>query len=184
MGVRERLLEVANARFYRDGINATGINAVIEEAGIARMSLYNHFPSKDALVVTYLEGRDRAWQERIAARLASEGDHRRRLLVPFDEYLEYGNEPGFHGCAFVNGAAELPEGHPGWDVVRRHKRSMVELLEELARDAGVADPERLAAHLFFVLEGAFVTAGVHGDRAPIERARALAADLVDAAVTT
>lgn len=157
---RDHLLAVAGERFYRSGINATGIDALIAEAGVAKMTLYSNFGSKDRLVVAYLEQRDRAFFTRLDEKTAGRRDPVRRALSVVDVYADYLDEEGFRGCAFVNAAAELPSGHPAREVVTRHKAAVIERWSELIAATGADRPRDVAQDCAFVLEGAFALAGV------------------------
>lgn len=180
---RERLLEVAAKRFYADGIAATGIDRLVADAGVAKMSLYNNFASKDELVTAYLHRRHAEWLGLLEARVARAGSARERALAVFDAYLDHAEmayERGFRGCGLLNGAAELPLGHPGRLAVREHKQEVRDLLVELVTATGVGEPEELAEHLYLLVEGAVVSAGLEGSPAQIHRARALASGLLAA----
>lgn len=178
---RQRLMDAAERCFEGRGISATGINDLIAEAGVARMSLYNHFDSKDDVVVAYLEHRDADWSRRVHDRLAAVDDPTDRVLAVLREYRGRVPHVGFRGCLFVNAAAELPEGHPGWDVIHRHKDSVRELLRSLAEEAGLTDPVGLADQLFMLAEGAIVTAGIQRSGAPFVTAERAATRLIEAA---
>lgn len=176
---QQRLLEAAEDLFYRHGIGATGVDRLVEAADVAKMTLYNNFGSKDELVAAYLARRHRAWEHRLEAHLERADSPKQRLLATFDAYLESASEPGHRGCAFLNAAAEVPqEGHPARAVVRSHKDSVRELLREQAATATVDASEELADQLFLLLEGAIVTAGVHGSAEPLQWARAAAERLI------
>ncbi|MCA1187093.1 MULTISPECIES: TetR/AcrR family transcriptional regulator [unclassified Saccharopolyspora] len=181
---RERLLAAAARRFYRDGVSATGIDAITTEAGVAKMSLYNNFSSKADLVRAYLEARHEEWRELHRRRLARAADARGRVLAVFDAYADHAelaHEHGFRGCGLLNAAAELPAGHDGRAVVRRHKEEVESLLSDALGEQLPDRPEdaRAAAeHLAFLLEGAMARAGLEGDGERLRHARTMAADLV------
>lgn len=177
---RQRLMDAAERCFEGRGINATGINDLIAEADVARMSLYNHFASKDDVVVAYLEHRDADWRQRVERRLATVDDPRDRIMAVLREYRGRVARMGFRGCLFVNAAAELPDDHPGWDVIHRHKDGVRELLRSLAEEAGLVDPDRLADELFIVAEGAIVTAGIQRSEAPFATVEHAATRLIEA----
>jgi len=179
---RQRLLAAARELFYGDGISATGVSAVAERAGVTKMTLYAHFPSKDDLVAAYLEESDRRWWEFLEERLSDYGDSRDRLMAVCDAYREYFTAREMRGCAFVNCAAEFPDpDHPARRVVREHKAGVRRRIEALAAEAGGVDPGTLAERVFVVLEGAYVTGALEGDEGVLGRARELVADLVAAA---
>ncbi|WP_318279212.1 TetR/AcrR family transcriptional regulator [Agrococcus baldri] len=181
---RERLLAAAARRFYADGIAATGIDAVIAEAGVAKMSLYNNFASKDALVAEYLAVRHEEWLELYRRRAAGAAGARERVLAVFDAYLDHAAlayDRGFRGCGLLNAAAELPAGHDGRAAVRAHKEQVEAILLEHLDALGTGDAARLARHLSLLLEGGMMRAGLEGTPAVLEQARAIATELLDAA---
>ncbi|MGF1472753.1 MAG: TetR/AcrR family transcriptional regulator [Rubrobacteraceae bacterium] len=180
---RRRLLDAARELFYGGGICATGVSAVAERAGVTKMTLYAHFPSKEDLVVAYLEDNDRRWREFLEERLSGYEDPRGKLLAVCDAYREYFTAREMRGCAFVNCAAEYPDpDHPARQVIRTHKAGVRERIRGLAAGAGAEDPTTLAGRLLVVLEGAYVTGALEGDPAVLDRSRAFYAELVDLAV--
>jgi AcrR family transcriptional regulator len=178
MGVaRDKLLEAASRRFYDEGIAATGIDSITAEAGVAKMSLYNNFSSKDELVVAYLDRRHAEWLGLLDQRIQRAASAEERVLAVFDAYLDhaelaYGH--GFRGCGLLNGAAELPVGHPGREAVRAYKDEVRRILIDLCAAAEASDPEELSEHLFLLVEGGVVSAGVQGKPGPLQGARSLA----------
>jgi AcrR family transcriptional regulator len=180
---RRRLLAAARELFYGDGICATGVSAVAERAGVTKMTLYAHFPSKEELVRAYLEDSDGRWRGFLEERLSGCEDSRDGLLAVCDAYREYFTAREVRGCAFVNCAAEFPDpDHPARRVIARHKAGVRERLRDLATQAGAKEPVELAERLFVVLEGAYVTGALEGDRGVLERSRAFFVELVEAAV--
>lgn len=181
---RSRLLGAAARLFYADGIASTGVNAITADAGVARMSLYNNFSSKDELVLAYIAARHEEWLGLYGARAAGSPDPRSGVLAVFDAYIDHaelGYEHGFRGCGLLNAAAELPVGAPGREAVRRHKEQVEQILvghlEALTTPGRAA---RLAEHCSFLLEGAMARAGLEGHPARLEHAKRLAADLLEA----
>src|SRR5882672_8260385 len=108
--VRERLLAASDELFYRDGVRSTGIDAVIEKAGVAKGSLYYIFGGKDELVAAYLRGRHEAWRQRVEAAQAGADGPDEKILAVFDAIADYVSLPEFRGCPFENAAAEAPAG--------------------------------------------------------------------------
>src|ERR1700741_3062580 len=108
--VRERLLAAADELFYRDGVHSTGIDAVIEKAGVAKGSLYYIFGGKDELVAAYLRGRHDVWRRRVVARQDGIDDPEQRILAVFDAIEDYVSLPEFRGCPFANATAEASAG--------------------------------------------------------------------------
>lgn len=181
---RARILEAAAQRFYAEGIAATGIDSITASAGVAKMSLYNNFASKAALVEAYLDARHEEWLELYRRRVADASTARERVLAVFDAYVDHAaaaGEHGFRGCGLLNAAAELPAGDPGRAAVRRHKEQVEQiLLEHVSELTGTPAARRLAEHLSFLLEGAVARAGLEGEPTRLLRARAIAADLLAA----
>ncbi|MCP2287211.1 TetR/AcrR family transcriptional regulator [Nocardia amikacinitolerans] len=180
---RERLLEAAARRFYADGVASTGIDTITADAGVAKMSLYNNFASKAELVRAYLDARHEEWLGLYRARLERAVGPAEGVLAIFDSYADHAAlayEHGFRGCGLLNAAAELPAGDEGRAVVRRHKEEVEALLRgHLEHLLPGEDAKALAEHLSFLLEGAIARAGLEGEGARLDRARAIAAQLLD-----
>ncbi len=180
--VRDRLLTAANELFYEEGIHTVGIDRVIERAGVAKASLYSTFGSKDELVRAYLAARSVRRRERLMARLARHDTPRSRLLAVFDDLDELVASPSFRGCAFVNASAEGPRDANKVGVVcETHRGWLRQLLSDLARELGAAEPEQLGRRLALLYDGAMVGASMERQATAVTDARALAAMLVDAA---
>lgn len=183
---RERLLAAAARLFYADGVSTTGIDTITAEAGVAKMSLYNNFASKAELVRAYLQARHEEWLELYRGLLGNAQGPRDGVLAIFDAYAEHARtayEHGFRGCGLLNAAAELPAGDQGRSAVRRHKEEVEALLAghlEALLPGRQAEARAKAEHLAFLLEGAMARAGLEGDDTRLRRARAVAADLLDA----
>lgn len=180
---REAVLASAAELFCERGINATGIDAIIDHAGVAKMTLYNNFGSKAELVAEYLRLRDERWWARLAEACAGVDDPRQRLLVWFDAYRDGVAADDHRGCVFLNGAAELtdPE-HPASEVIRSHKATIRDRLRELAVEAGAADPDALAWHLALLLDGAAAEVNVVKSDEPFAHARVAATHLLELAL--
>lgn len=184
---RARLLAAAAECFYAHGVQATGIDTITSAAGVAKMSLYNNFHSKDDLVNAYLEARHSDWLGFYENRLHCAGDATERLLAVFDAYLDHAQDSyrhGFRGCGLLNAAAELPIGSPGRQIVRGHKEDVQALLEAHLKVAGIG-PDRatsLAEHLSFVLEGAVARSGLEGDARLLITARECARKILNDAL--
>ena len=182
---RERLLRAAAELFYRDGVGATGIDAITAHAGVAKMSLYNNFASKAELVSAYLEGRRAEWLEHYRERLKQATTPRERVLAVFDSYVDHAErayEWGFRGCGLLNAAAELPVGEPGRATVALQKDEVEQFfrqhLQEIRPEGGPLIDE-IAAHLSFLLEGAMSRAGLDGHDARLKTARRIAISIMD-----
>lgn len=181
---RTRLLAAAAECFYDQGVSATGIDTIIAAAGVAKMSLYNNFASKDELVLAYLQERHEEWLGLYRARAEQATSPQQRVLAVFDAYVDHAGfayRHGFRGCGLLNAAAELPAGAPGRELVRRHKEEVESLLVKHLAELG-ARPDQAAdvgEELAFLLEGAMARAGLEGDPTRLRRARHLADSLLD-----
>src|ERR1700752_2188664 len=141
---RERLLAGADQLFYRDGVHSTGIDAVIEKAGVAKGSLYYIFGGKDELVAAYLRCRHDAWRQRVEAVQAGIEDPDAKILAIFDAIAEEVSRPDFRGCPFNNAAAEAPAGDAQRLAIKEYRDWLRSLFAELVAGTGVADCEGLS----------------------------------------
>ncbi|WP_026415237.1 TetR/AcrR family transcriptional regulator [Actinomadura oligospora] len=182
---RRRILDAADELFYEHGINSTGVDAVIEAAGVARMTFYKHFGGKQALIMAYLEGRETRWQFRLQRAIDAAGeDPRARLLAVFDALKGWAaSESRFRGCSFVNALAELAEpDHPARAVVHAYKAALRDCVFQLAEESGTPDPELLTDQLLLVYEGAISTGSLGTVEDAVEKAHFTAEQLINAAV--
>ncbi|MFF4889738.1 TetR/AcrR family transcriptional regulator [Micromonospora chersina] len=181
---RERILDTAFRLFYAHGPRGVGVDTVIAESGVAKATLYKHFPSKDDLVLAYLDKVDQAWfgALRAAARDAGE-EPREQLVGMFDALGGACRREGYHGCPFINTAAESPTGSPVHARTVEHKNVVRAWVTDLARRAGAAEPELLARQLTLLLDGGLASGVLDADPAVAEAARRTARALVDAAVS-
>ncbi len=186
---RERVLDAAAECFYNHGVNGTGVDMITSAAGVAKMSLYNNFASKDDVVLAYLQRRHGEWLELYRRRLASGSGARDGVRAVFDAYIEHAEKPyagGFRGCGLLNAAAELPAGAPGRLLVRQHKEQVEALLVGHLAEVPGLPADRvvpLAEGLSFLLEGAMARSGLDGTTTRLYRARDLAMEIVDGATT-
>jgi AcrR family transcriptional regulator len=180
---RERIVAAANRLFYRDGIGRVSVDAVAEEAGLTKRSLYYHFKSKDDLIAAYLDYRDlpnlKAFQHWFEA---AEGDIADRIRAIFSELAEAAAHPKWKGCGFLRTAAELVNlpGHPAIRAGATHKKKVEAWLAACLAESGVANAEALARQIRLLLDGAFAVAMLHRDPSYFESAGAAAHALVDA----
>ena len=171
--VREKLVETAADLFYRRGIENVGINEVIERSGVARMSLYYHFASKDDLIAAVLDHAAEIRLKTLEESAEKGTDPRSRLLEIFRSLKGIVENEGFRGCAFINAATERADpSDPIHEQVARYKSALRGIFARLAREAGVPQPDLLAWQLLFLWDGALTEAYVQ------QRA-----DLVDAAIS-
>jgi AcrR family transcriptional regulator len=167
---RERIVRAARRMFYARGIRAVGVEAIVAEAGVTKMSLYRHFASKDELVAACLAERIAgfwAWWDAALARAVPEDDARAQILAMFEALGARAITPGFRGCPMTNAAIEFPEAdHPGRQLSAVHKRELRERLETLGKRAGARDPVALADGLTLLFEGAYASSQTFGPEGP------------------
>ncbi|HEY9193586.1 MAG TPA: TetR/AcrR family transcriptional regulator [Methyloversatilis sp.] len=168
---RTRVLETAYRLFYRDGLRATGIDRIIAESGVAKMSFYRHFPSKQALVDACLALRHERWNGWLEDSLRDAPDARAWLAALPDALEGWFRSPWFRGCAFINCHAEAGADAPPMAVA--HVRALAARLEQRCRDAGLTRPEVRATELMLVVEGAIVRAQMAGADAAMPPLRGL-----------
>jgi AcrR family transcriptional regulator len=159
---RGRLLTAATHLFCKNGINATGIDAIIDEAGTAKTTLYKLFGSKTNLVHAVLESEGRQWREWfIGAIEADGGDARTKLARIFPALKSWFSEERFYGCPFINAVAEHDKDQKQFRAIAlKHKKVVLAHIEKLAGEMGAAEPEMLAHQLALLIDGAIVAAMV------------------------
>src|ERR1700686_2905422 len=162
---RGRLLNAATRLFCRYGINATGIDAIINEAGTAKTTLYKLFGSKTNLVHAVLESEGKQWREWFIASIESGGgDAQAKLTRIFPALKQWFAEERFYGCPFINAVAEHDKDKKQFrNIALRHKKVVLAYIEKLAGEMGAAEPEMLAHQLGLLIDGAIVAAMVSGD---------------------
>jgi AcrR family transcriptional regulator len=162
---RNRLLSAATHLFCKNGINATGIDAIIDEAGTAKTTLYKLFGSKTNLVHAVLETEGKAWREwLIGAIEAGGGDPQTKLARIFPALKSWFGEERFYGCPFINAVAEHDKDQKQFrNIALRHKKVVLAHIENLAGEMGAAEPAILAHQLALLIDGAIVAAMVSRD---------------------
>jgi AcrR family transcriptional regulator len=170
----ERILETADRLFYGQG-TVIGVDTIAAEAGISKRTLYNHFPSKDALIVAYL-------QRRLRPIAVSEAPPAQQILDDFDRLERAFGWEGFRGCAFVNAVAELKDPqHAANAVALEFKERRRQWFRALLEQGGAADPEGLSLQLLLLVDGAIAAALVRKDPTVARAAKAAARVLLQAA---
>lgn len=178
---KQRLLTTAEELFYAEGIRAVGLDRLLQASGVGRASFYRHFASKDDLVVAVLEDRDRRWLDWLRESVEQTGDPAARPLAVFDALAQRFARKDFRGCAFINTMVEVADRESAaHQVADRHKRRVIEYLDELLTAAGRSDADELAAELALLVDGAIVTAVREGTADAASRARAIAERLLTA----
>ncbi|HEX9336980.1 MAG TPA: TetR/AcrR family transcriptional regulator [Pseudonocardiaceae bacterium] len=179
---RERLLAAANELFYEEGVHTVGIDRVIERAGVAKATLYNSFGSKDELIRAYLAGRHAIRRDHMTRALTRYDNPRDRLLGVFDVLTETFTNPEYRGCAFLNASAEARPDSPIVAATDEYRAWVRSLLTDLAREAGLAEPEHVGRQLALLYDGAGISGWMDRDPNAAVAARGVAEVLIDASV--
>ncbi len=180
---REQLLDTAARLFYQHGYRAIGVDTIVAESGVGKMTLYRHFPSKDDLIVAYLKDSNEKFWAWFNEATQSAGQPREQLVAFFRALEKLAKKPTCYGCPFLNVAAEFPErDYPGHQVALEHKQAVRARFRELAKQAGARSPEVLADQLFLLMDGAFMAARMFGTSNPATRVAQAAQTLIEAQV--
>lgn len=181
---KQRLIDAAGRRFYRDGFRNVGIDQILADVGISKTAFYKHFESKDDLMLAALEDHHREMEAVFRAMLLERGGDSplgqlHALLDVVEHFIETDD---FQGCIFVNAAIEFPLLHePAHRAAAQSKQTIEDLVCSIAIDAGASDPRRLARELCLIIEGAYVTRHVSGTKGIADVARRVAALVINAA---
>jgi AcrR family transcriptional regulator len=182
---RDRILDTAFRLFYAHGPRGVGVDTVVAESGVAKTTLYKHFPRKDDLVLAYLDKVDQAWFGQLRAAARDAGDKPRDQLVGmFDALASACRREGYHGCAFINTAAESEAGSDVHARTVEHKNVVRAWVTDLARRADANDPDLLARQLTLLIDGGLSAGVLDADPATPTAAKAAARALIDAACPT
>lgn len=155
--VRERILAAADEYFYQEGIRAVSADRLIAAAGVSKVTFYRHFPSKDDLIVAYVEGRAAVERDGVAALRAQAGDAGATLVAIAHVIGETSCAPGFRGCPFINAAAEFADStHPVRRLIAAHRTWFAEFLDELLTELGVEERGPVVEQLVMLRDGAMV----------------------------
>ncbi|MES0827753.1 TetR/AcrR family transcriptional regulator [Ruegeria sp. SCP11] len=181
---RDELVRKALQVFYRDGFHATGMDKLVVETGVSKTSMYKHFRTKEDLILAALQLRDESFREDFLRRIGEMSDSPAgQLLASFDVLGEWFQEEEYRGCMFIKAGAEFQErDHPIHKQSAEHKRIMLDHFTDLARQAGVREPEHLACQILLLQEGAIVTAVFLKSCDPARDAKAAAQVLLDSAL--
>jgi AcrR family transcriptional regulator len=190
---RDDLIEAAMRVFYRNGFHASGLDKILREGGISRMTLYNHFKSKDELIVAALRRRDEIFRNKMMKFIESKSDDPiERLLAVFDFHEQFCMNKDFCGCMFINASAEYADPNsPVRRVTADHKRDVIAYLQSLCEEAAIEEPEQVAEQLSLLIEGAIVSSHVVDQvrqngadaAAPVRLARKMAKRIIDSSMT-
>ena len=177
---RAHLMATARRLFYRDGYRVVGIDTLLAEAKVAKMTLYNHFASKEDLIVAVIEQQDQEVRAALTAAVAAASrSPARQLQAAFDWLQGWFESNDFKGCAFIRAFSEYPEpGHPIHRAAARHKQAVNAMLLAIVTAAGAKHPVELANTLSLLVDGAILSAHTTGSSASAMTARGAAATLL------
>ena len=178
---REKILSVADSLFYQQGIRAVGVDTIIAKSKVAKTTLYKYFPSKDDLVVAYLESRNQLFWKLLEERLKQYSDSPKRQLLEIfiwiDSLLDCDDN---YGCPFLIVASEFPElDYPGHQVAIAHKQKMRSKIRNLIELEGIIKAEELSTALLMLIDGAFAERRLFGreqNRMSLEKASTMIID--------
>jgi AcrR family transcriptional regulator len=177
---RDIILDVTEKLIYKSGIAATGMDLLVKTAGVSRKSIYRYFANKDELVVAALQRRDERWMQWLRTEVERHESSAERLLAVFSTLKAWFGSTDFRGCAFINTSGETGDPHdPVRLLAKAHKQKLFEYLLELCKAHGTRDPERQAAHLLILIDGAITVALVMGDSTAADNAQCMARTLLE-----
>ena len=177
---RERILDAAYELFSRRGIQAVGVNEVIQRAGVATATLYRHFPSKEKLVLAFLDLREQRWTKDLieAGAMRRGSNPEERLLAIFDVLDEWFHRDDFEAGSFIKVLLELGPEHPAGGASVRHLEQLRAIARNLADEAGLRDTASFARSWHILIQGSIVVAA-EGDTQAAQRGKSMARQLID-----
>lgn len=180
--VIDKILDTAERLFYEQGFNCTGINQVIEEAGVAKGSLYKHFESKTDLLVAYLERFHERWFDRLEARVNSVSDPKSKLLAIFDHHSERQQAREFGGCPFIKANEEAGMSAPRVlaeiQRAKGHLREYITALVTQSDHKQLLPDEDLVQIIFLMVEGGVVEAAIFKQANDLQAAKKIIQKLI------
>jgi AcrR family transcriptional regulator len=180
---RERLLAAASKRFHEAGIQATGVDALIAGAGVAKATFYRHFPSKDDLVVAWLLDSRTRWLDRVRAQAEGNATGADDVIPQFfDAVADWLAGEDYRGCPYLNTASEITDPlHPAQPVIRDYLQEVEDVLDRLLAEAGYRDSRTLAAELQALVAGSISLAVARRNAVSVGTAKAAALQLLSVA---
>ena len=177
----QRILETASKLFYQKGIQNVGINEVIATSGVAKRTLYRHFPSKDQLIEAVMKYRSVQWLDWFEAAVSDRGNTpKERLLATFDVLQEWYASPDFRGCPFINAVLEIADAdHPAHQISVQVREAIRNQIMQLAQQVGVKDPESFSQQYLLLIGGASLMATIEGAPAGAKYAQKVLSTLID-----
>ncbi len=181
--MREHILGVASDLFSSRGINATSVDTIVAEAGIAKVTLYKYFKSKEQLILEYLRQYDeKLWQKLASRTTAQDVASREKIMALVHAVMDWIEDPEFKGFAFVKATVEFPQSeNPVHQTSVEFARTLRDTIAGIAAEAGVRNAEALALQLSMVIEGAAITENMQRGSGAVQHARELAKILIESA---
>ena len=175
LGVKERIIETASDLFYNQGYNQTGINQIIDQAGVAKASMYQHFRPKEDIAVAYLVARHAMWMGKLEESVSSKKGSKGKVIGIFDYLMDWLNDVNYRGCGWQNIITDLPVDH---DKIRDqaifHKNELRDWVQEqLMTETGYANKKakELGDEVIVLIEGAIILSQIQKDSWPIKTAK-------------
>ena len=179
---KKQLLSCARQLFETEGFHTTGIDRILQEAGVAKMTLYNNFGSKDLLIVAVLNDASRDMIGQMRGAIAHISDPYEQILAVFDALADWHSSDNFCGCMFQAAVAEFPDPKsPPALAAREHLMSLITMFKDLSIRAELDRPDDLGSMLAMLASGANCTARQIQTRRPAEQAREIAEILLERA---
>ena len=177
---RDELVRKALEVFYKNGFHATGMDLLVTKTGVSKTSMYKHFRTKEELILATLRLRDDMFRNWLYRRIKELGvTPEKQLLAMFDVLNEWFSQNEFRGCMFIKASAEFQDKtHPIHVQAAEHKRLLLSWIAQIARAAGLRDPDDLARQLLLLKEGAIVTAAMGLSETPAKDAKHAAQTLI------
>jgi AcrR family transcriptional regulator len=177
VSTRQRLVDAAVRRFYRDGFRGVGIDQILTDVGISKTAFYKHFECKEDLMLAALEDHNRWMQDTLRRMIREQGGPspigQLQALMDVVEHIVESDD--YQGCIFVNVSMEFPLPHePAHVAAAQSKQAIEDIVHALAVEAGASEPRALAQELCLIMEGAYVTRHVTGNKNTVDIARKLA----------
>jgi AcrR family transcriptional regulator len=184
---REKIVNTALDTFYQKGFHAVGIDVVIKKVGITKTTFYNHFESKDDLILEVIRQRDTWWRETFQSEIRRLGgdDPVRQLRAVFEVLRIWFEWVDFKGCLFISAVSEFPNKHdPAHQAALANVDAIRAILTDLAEQAGIEDPQEFAQQFNLIIEGAIVTEVIDRNNQAAQTAARLAQTLIDSCLPT
>ena len=178
--VRDRLIATASRLFYEQGYNATGINQILKESGVAKASMYDHFRSKEEICIAYLQQMDEQFVHNISTFIAQRPQGAGRVMAIFDFLEEFYNAENFRGCWCLNTIAEIPQDDERIKgEIRNQKETLRQMIHEVVGENLENDHNtNLGDQLYLIYEGALVESYLHASQWPVDLVKQMAAKLI------